>query len=157
GRAMQRLHKIEVAGVHVTELEQRGADVVVREGRRKQPLTESIVRGAQVADVAAKRVKAGWTAALLPEPHAASFYRDRFEQMLVDDYEVVRQQPSFEPLDAVEAVLGVFAPPELRQLLLFRGGVNLGWCNFGEWRIWPDDLIPVDLSADNSFEALLAT
>src|SRR5258705_1233360 len=40
-------------------------------------------------------------------------------------------------------------------MLMFRGSANLGYCNFGEWRIWPDDLIPVELGADTSFEHLL--
>jgi hypothetical protein len=87
---MLRLHKNERAGIHVTELEQRKAAVVVREGRRGKPLAERVIEATTVEAVAAEREQAGWVRALVPEPHAARFYREGFEDMLVRDYNVAR-------------------------------------------------------------------
>ena len=105
-----RLHKNEADGTHVTELEARGSDTVIREGLRGGPLSESVEPGRAVADVVAERTKAGWVPEISPEPHAARFFREGFEQLLVDSYGVARGEPSERVIEEIETTYGHDVP-----------------------------------------------
>ena len=153
---MIRLYKSVPEGMQVLEVVERGGDVELREGMLGGALATRVEPGT-VAAIVEAQASAGWTLGATPDPKAAAYYQGGFEAQLVADFGVKRTAPSDSVIEHTELVYGRKMPPELRQLLQLRGGAQLGYCNFGEWRIWPDDLIPVDLDEENCFEHLLAS
>ncbi|MEQ1572342.1 MAG: hypothetical protein ABMA64_42355, partial [Myxococcota bacterium] len=161
---IERLYKNDRRGVLTFEIEQDDGAVVVREGVRPLGLSEvsrevhpdAATAFAAVDALVAARTSEGWQLAIHPDPHAARYFAEGFAAQLARDFGVKLLDPDDGVLRDTEALYGRAMPPELARLLRLRGSAQLGWCNFGEWRIWPDDLVPLDLDeGSNTFEELL--
>ncbi|MEQ1503679.1 MAG: SMI1/KNR4 family protein, partial [Myxococcota bacterium] len=151
-----RCHENVPAGTWRIEIEQDGPRVVVREGLAGE--APAVVRDETCVDEAAA---AALSATLVrgvrevaPDPEAAAFLRDGLEPLLVRRFGVERGEPSDALVDEAVDLYGIPLPPELRAILHLRGSCRLGWCNFGEWRIWADDLLSLDPDV-NLLEQLL--
>ncbi|MCL2726156.1 MAG: hypothetical protein FWD69_17160 [Polyangiaceae bacterium] len=145
-------------------IERSGTKVIVRGGRWGDELSElrSIDHSDEASAVAAESAISGeyegngYLHSASPEPRAARFYREEFTDLLALAYGVKRGEVSTALVDETEEIYGQKMPPELRDHLVFRGSSELGYCNFGEWSIWAENLIPFDSKKENLFEQLLS-
>ncbi len=119
------------------------------EGAAKQAATE---RALQLLDE-------GWVQRAFPEhrfepdPQIADYFREE----LLDEWKAmgVQEAESSDYRDRCTEYFACDFPEELDQFLKWRSSHQFGFCNFGEWRIWDQDLWLPNPDDGNLFEQLV--
>ena len=125
------------------------------------PLAEEYEGELEIAGTVAEVAKQlqAWPV-IEPNPKVLTSFAEEFAEVFgrVNTLEraVVAQQDD-SVVEAIEELYGVRAQGDLRQHLRLRS-VPARWPRVGEWRIWGDDLLPVDRSeGENTFEQVLSS
>jgi SMI1 / KNR4 family (SUKH-1) len=156
-----RLSVLEKSATRVVDVSQEGSDVVVRSwpSAAKADVREERYPNMTVSAWVGAQPKGplGYVPLVSPDPVAEDFFTTKFEPMLAKHFDVVPGTPSDALLTETEQLYGVSFAPDVQQHLRLRSSAALGYCNFGEWRIWDEDMLPTDLSDElNTFEEIVS-